>query len=148
MSAPDDQNTAGRDIVLADLDAAPPSLAPEMGPVSPKDYSTLLERFTAVSDENVNLKAEISTLTGRVRTAEILDALIKPYASKAFWFMCAYCAFVGALLLASGGKWFGFGLPEEVLKIMVGSTAVTVIGLVGMVLTGIFVGARKGSAQP
>ena len=50
---------------------------------------------------------------------------------------------VAVFLLLSGSETVGFHLEKEVLSLMVGSTAVTVIGLVGMVLTGIFVGARK-----
>lgn len=38
-------------------------------------------------------------------------------------------------------------LDPEVLKFLVGSTAATVLGLVGMVLTGIFVGARRHSGN-
>jgi hypothetical protein len=56
--------------------------------------------------------------------------------------MCLYSAGVAFLLLLSGGNVNGFYLEKDVLVLLVGSTAVTVIGLVGMVLTGIFVGAR------
>lgn len=47
------------------------------------------------------------------------------------------------MLLMHGCQFSGFKLPDDVLKFLVGSTATTVIGLVGMVLTGIFVGARR-----
>jgi hypothetical protein len=57
--------------------------------------------------------------------------------------MCCYSGIVALLLIASGWNIFGFDLPAAVLVALAGSTAVTVIGLVGMVLTGIFVGARK-----
>ena len=53
--------------------------------------------------------------------------------------MCSYCAYVGTILVA---QLAGYKLPDAVLEVLVGSTAVTVIGLVGMVLTGIVVGAR------
>lgn len=72
----------------------------------------------------------------------MLDELIKPYATRAFIFMCAYCAFVAATLVFHGFRWC-FALPESVLQLLVGSTAVTVIGLVGMVLTGVFIGAGR-----
>ena len=58
--------------------------------------------------------------------------------------MCIYCGAVALILIASGWKIGGFDLPPAVLTVLTGTTAVTVIGLVGMVLTGIFVGARKG----
>lgn len=133
------------DVSLSDIDTAPTGLVP-LGPVSPEAYEILIGKFTVVSDENFGLKSEIEILTKRVRTAEILDSLIKPYAEKAFAFMCAYCTFVGLILVLSGCSNSGFTQPPEVLSLMVGSTAVTVIGLVGMVLTGIFIGARKSGS--
>ena len=134
-----------RAVSLEDLDAAPVNLAANRA-APPADYDELNKRFTQVSNDNFDLKQEIEALKTRVRTSEILDALIAPYASRAFVFMCAYCAFVGVLLLLSGWQVWGFKQPEAVLSLMVGSTAVTVIGLVGMVLTGIFVGARKSGS--
>ncbi|MGY8660935.1 hypothetical protein Q3C01_01035 [Bradyrhizobium sp. UFLA05-109] len=76
-------------------------------------------------------------------THEILDSLLRPYANRSFIFMCGYCSIVALLIIACGFKLGGFELPGSVLEVLAGSTAVTVIGLVGMVLTGIFVGARK-----
>jgi hypothetical protein len=57
--------------------------------------------------------------------------------------MFCYSAAVGVILLMNSFGCFVNVLDAEVLKFLVGSTAVTVIGLVGMVLTGIFIGARK-----
>lgn len=132
---------------LSDIEGAPISLGSLAAPasVTGETYEAFIAKFTVVSNENFELKTEIDTLKKRVRTAEILDSLIKPYADKAFIFMCSYCAFVAAVIIISGWKLGGFAQPEKVLGLMVGSTAVTVIGLVGMVLTGIFVGARKGN---
>ncbi len=68
---------------------------------------------------------------------------MKPSATKAFSYMFFYSGAVGVILLMNGFGCFKTPLEPEVLKFLVGSTAATVIGLVGMVLTGIFVGARK-----
>ena len=57
--------------------------------------------------------------------------------------MCVYCGFAGIVLLLSGFQLLGFSIPEGVQQLLIGTTATTVIGLVGMVLTGVFVGARK-----
>ncbi len=57
--------------------------------------------------------------------------------------MCVYCGGVWLMLMLRGFEDLGFRLPDSVLQLLVGSTAVTVIGLVGMVLTGVFVGARS-----
>jgi hypothetical protein len=96
-----------------------------------------------VSAEKEALAEKLDQTEKRVRTVEILDELLEPMATKAFWFMCAYCAAVGALVAFHGFGFCEFALPESVLQFLVGSTATTVIGLVGMVLTGIFLGARK-----
>lgn len=129
-------------VSLQDLDRAPVNLPVSSAPVSQADYDDLRAKFTQVSNEKIGLLAEVDELNKRVRTAEILDALIQPYASRAFNFMCLYSAGVAFLLLLSGGNVNGFYLEKDVLVLLVGSTAVTVIGLDGMVLTGIFVGAR------
>lgn len=57
--------------------------------------------------------------------------------------MCSYCGVVALALFMSGFNCFPRPISDEVMKVLVGSTAVTVIGLVGMVLTGVFAGARK-----
>lgn len=102
--------------------------------------------FRKVTFERDQIAEELAEARKKLRTAEILDELIEPYASKAYRFMCVYCALVWLMLIMHGFQTellAPFSLPDSVLNFLVGSTAVTVIGLVGMVLTGIFVGARK-----
>lgn len=108
--------------------------------VTEDDYRRALARMGAEKDE---LQAELEKTQKRVRTIQILDDLIEPMANKAFVFMCAYAGIVALLLTLHGFTEVAFELPDTVLEFLVGSTAVTVIGLVGMVLTGIFVGARR-----
>jgi hypothetical protein len=127
---------------VEDIDRSP--LQVEVG--GPIDFKKLYEQiqaeFAAISEEKYDLIIQVDTLKAKLKTKDILDNLIEPYAKKAYNFMCAYSAMVGAILVLHGFKIFGFTLPDAVLSFLVGSTAVTVIGLVGMVLTGIFVGAR------
>ncbi|MEL7463347.1 MAG: hypothetical protein AAFN79_04735 [Pseudomonadota bacterium] len=138
---PDEQNKP-EPITLDDLDKSAQTVKP-----SPSDVQVRLQDMTAafsrVTEENADLKQEIDTLKKKVRTTEILDELMKPSATKAFYYMFAYSGSVGIILLMNGFGCFANPLAPEVLKFLVGSTAATVIGLVGMVLTGIFVGARK-----
>ncbi len=132
-------------IVVADIDRAPdniPAQAPQR-PHTHQEYADLLQKFRDLSNENTRLEEEILQLRRINKTSEILDALIKPFADKAYKFMCAYCGFVGIVLLLEGFFENVFDLPDSAIDFLVGSTAVTVIGLVGMVLTGVFVGARK-----
>jgi hypothetical protein len=127
---------------LDDIENAPDDAAFAAGDthVSLEDYQKALARL---GDEKDGLQAELEKTQKRVRTIEILDQLIEPMANKAFWFMCAYAGIVALLLILHGFTGIPFLLPGSVLEFLVGSTAVTVIGLVGMVLTGIFVGARN-----
>lgn len=129
-------------ITVDDIDSAPDDTTSGEGdtPVSVEDYQRAL---ASVGEEKDALKAELEQTKKRVRTIEILDKLIEPYAKRAFIFMCVYCGVVAALLVLHGFTGIPFTLPESALQFLVGSTATTVIGLVGMVLTGIFVGARR-----
>ena len=137
---PDENNLPA--ITVDDIDSAP-----ETAVVTQSDTQVsaeaLRDAFVRLSEENSSLKEELDKTKKRVRTIEILDELIEPMAWAAFMFMCAYCGVVGLLVTFHGFKLAGFALPESVLQFLVGSTATTVIGLVGMVLTGIFVGARS-----
>ncbi len=99
--------------------------------------------FHKISDENFSLKEKNSHLRHQLSTKKEFDKLIWPSARNAFCFMCVYAFGVALLLILQGFQLGGFCLPENVLVFLVGSTAATVIGLVGMVLTGVFIGARK-----
>lgn len=99
--------------------------------------------FSRVTEDNARLKQELDEAQRKAKTAEILDSLIEPYAKKAFFFMSAYSGTIGLMVFMNAFGCFRRPISDDVLQILVGSTAVTVIGLVGMVLTGIFIGARK-----
>lgn len=129
-------------ITVDDIDSAPAKLP--VGKIDYEDsYRTLMGRFTPLSEENFKLLEENAVLKRTNATHEILNKLIEPLANRAFTFMCCYSGGVLGLLLLSGSHFKDFLLPDQVQSFLVGSTAVTVIGLVGMVLTGVFVGARK-----
>lgn len=131
-------------ISVDDIDRAPSSLPTQSDSALPKhDVDALRANFDRVSTEKFQLLDEINKLKQSNKTSEVLNDLVEPYANRAFIFMCCYCGIVALLLIASGWKIGGFELPSGVLEVLTGSTAVTVFGLVGMVLTGIFVGARK-----
>ena len=111
------------------------------------NQETWEDRFRELSQRYDTLKAEYDRLKASNNTISILNDLMKPSANKAFWYMFAYLGFVGLVLIMNGFGCFKVGLDTEVLKFLVGSTAATVLGLVGMVLTGIFVGARRHSGS-
>jgi len=130
------------DITLDDLDKSASTVKPTQSDV-PVRFDELNAAFIRVTEENSSLKEENERLKSTAETVAILNDLMKPSATKAFRYMFVYSASVGAILLLNGFGCFVNPLEPEVLKFLVGSTAATVIGLVGMVLTGIFVGARK-----
>lgn len=130
---------------LDDLDRAPASL-PEQMPVDYKgELETLRTRFNEVTADKDRLQQEFDDLRRGTSTIRELDKLIAPSANKAFTYMSLYSLGAFILLLLDGSSFKGFNLDESVLDFLVGSTAATVLGLVGMVLTGIFVGARKAT---
>lgn len=128
---------------LQDLDRAPESL-PSIAPVDYEaQFKQLQERFNEVVVEKERLQGEFDDLKRGSTTIAELDKLIGPSAKKAFNYMSFYSVGAFYLLVMDGSHYGSFNLDESVLDFLVGSTAVTVLGLVGMVLTGIFVGARR-----
>lgn len=134
-------------VTLRDIDCAPVDAPPTDETFSRENFDKLLgelkqlrDTFSEVTNDKEELQDKFDQLKNRKTSNEILDELIRPYALATFIFMCAYCGFVALTIICA---LFGDRLPDSVLKVLVGSTAVTVIGLVGMVLTGIFVGARR-----
>lgn len=131
-----------------DIDHAPADVPSERPSF---DFDKFLDDFAVVADENFKLREENAKLNAalseELSTARILNKLMEPSANKAFRFMYSYAGFVGLVVIFSGFRIRDFSMEPGVLGILVGSTAITVIGLVGMVLTGIFVGARKAAAK-
>lgn len=108
----------------------------------------LLAMLVRVSTELEEANAELV----RVRTKKTVDdvraQMLEGYSNRVFWFVVIYCLAVGALLLLSGFKRFsGFELADTILGITAGSTAISVIGLIGMVITGLFGSAPRARAD-
>lgn len=83
-------------------------------------------------------RAEIDTIEQGNRNHEANRDLRTRYAKAVYWYLIGYSVCSFALLLASGFKPLGFSLPDAVLSLVVGSTAVAAIGLVGFVVQGLF----------
>jgi len=128
-------------ISVEDMDNALDHLVPEES--TSEQTRTVFDRLSDVGLENFQIKQTVAELEQKLRTKDILDGLIEPYAGRAFNFMCVYSGFVGSVQLLDSFNISGFEMDPTVQAYLVGSTAVTVIGLVGMVLIGVFVGARK-----
>jgi hypothetical protein len=130
-------NSANNQPNLSDIENAPEVIpaSKEDVPVSIQEYAEKLARTGLELDQ---LRSQVDA-----ERAQAITNLIRPSAEQAFKFMWCYCGGVFALLLLDGFCLFGFNLPESTVDYLVGSTAVTVLGLVGMVLTGVFLGTKK-----
>lgn len=83
-------------------------------------------------------RAETQTILESNRDLRVNRKLRWKYAKWVFCYLIWYSAAVLALLVLSGFGLFGFTLPDNVLGFLVGSTAVSAIGLVLAVTTGLF----------
>lgn len=83
-------------------------------------------------------KAETQTIVETNLDRRVNRKLRWKYAKWVFFYLVWYSIAVLVLLIASGFGWCGFSLAGSVLEFLVGSTAVSAIGLVLAVTTGLF----------
>jgi hypothetical protein len=126
-------------------------------PTPPDRPLVTLEKLASASDSAVvsksiddNDKRETAALDVREKEAKVssleqdgLDksanrSLREKYASQVYDYLKFYSGAVFLLILASGFRFQGFTLPDSTLLALVGSTATASIGLVGIVVTGLF----------
>lgn len=69
--------------------------------------------------------------------------LRETYASKVFRFLCSYSTVVFVILLFQGFGIWEFDLDRYVLLALVGSTAISVVGVVGFVVRGLFPSVKR-----
>lgn len=124
---------------LSDIDKAPETLPIALAPAQPPaEFAELQSRFTELADENFDLRNENNALKGRLDSKTEIDRLLRPMATRTFIFLCCYCLGALGVILLQGFHWHGFNLDASVLQVLIGSTAVSAIGLVGLVIKGMF----------
>ena len=74
----------------------------------------------------------------RIKNVKADRKMRKTYAARILLYLEVYSAVVGLMVIAAGYRIFGFALPTDILAILVGSTAVAAIGLVGFIARGLF----------
>ena len=79
-------------ITVDDIDQAPTSLETVGATVESSRYFSLLNKFSTVTVEKDKLELQVASLENKLKTNEILNSLIEPYAHKAFVYMCVYSA--------------------------------------------------------
>jgi len=137
---------------LADTPEGPDNLVPldaiGQAPIRPPDaldynleasafYSDLVARLQV---ENADLRARVEKAEGQLTTEQVRARMMEPWADKVFVFVSIYCGALLVLVLLAGFKVCDFNLSDTVLAVLAGSTAVSVIGLIGIVASGLFGG--------
>lgn len=86
------------------------------------------------------LEAELETEKEKGQFEKIRAGMMEPYAKKVFWFVVVYCLVILALLLLDSIRWINkfFQIETSILVVISGSTAVAVVGLIGLVVSGLF----------
>ena len=107
---------------------------------SKEEYDRVLVEYSRLQSLYEAKCGEFDQLSGSSEAARA--QLIKPYAWAVLQFLCGYGAVVAALLFFQGFKTAGFHLNDTVMGVIVGSTAVSAIGLVLTVVRGLFPVAR------
>lgn len=113
-------------------------IATGVGPVAQKRTKDAKDRQEEAALSQAKARAEIATITESNRDLRVNRRMRHDYAKAVFLYLIAYSVFAGATVVCAGWRLGGFELPTIVLAAIVGSTAVSAIGLVGIVVTGLF----------
>jgi hypothetical protein len=93
-------------------------------------------------------RAEARRLQEANRDTKTNREMREAYANAVFWYLVGYSVFSGIIVLLDGWKVFGFSLPVAALTAIVGSTAASAIGLMAIVVTGLFRSHHQAERQP
>jgi hypothetical protein len=129
---------------VADIDTAPENLpVPVREPPVPAVPDEFQEKFSEVANENFDLKADNKALRDQLDSKKAIEDLLGPTARRAFIFLCCYGFGALLLLLLNGFHVGGFTLSDTILGLIVGSTAVSAIGVFAAVIRGLFQAIKK-----
>jgi hypothetical protein len=90
------------------------------------------------SEDELDKKADARLDGEAVLNSQSTRTLRETFAKRVYWYLVTYTVASFILVVAHGLKAFGFQLDTTVLALIVGSTAVSAIGLVGIVVRGLF----------
>jgi hypothetical protein len=107
--------------------------------------SFLKHQLETKSAELERLKIQNADLQEDVEGKKNDRELRKSYASRLYWYLFFYSIFCAAIVISQGIESCPFKLESEVVITLIGSTAVSVIGLVGLVAKGLFDTAKKSN---
>lgn len=106
---------------------------------SRKSLKKAVAEVAQVQEQSPGDKLEAQSLDAQA----VLDRkssrdLREKYAKHVYLYLIGYSTAAFLLIVAHGFRLFGFNLEMPVLALLVGSTAVSAIGLVGIVVKGLF----------
>jgi hypothetical protein len=89
--------------------------------------------------KGINPNANVGKRRAETAAIRYTGKLRQQYANKVYCYLVCYSLAALILILLSAYKEFTrFNIPDHVLLLIVGSTAVSAIGLVGFVVNGLF----------
>lgn len=123
----------------------------------PEDLKDILEKLARLASQkhepdakDDQEEAAVREAAARAQAAEEAVAgarsrreMREDYAKKIFYYLIGYSIGAFTLLMLNGFQVRGFHISDVPLTAIVGSTAVSAIGLVGFVVNGLFGGAKK-----
>lgn len=126
------------------IDTAP--LVPDTPEASDEEF--YYEMASSLAAELESARAELSALKATKTIDDVRADMLEGYSNRVFWFVAVYCTVVGiALGLAGWRHLTSFEISNTILSIIAGSTAVSVIGLIGMVISGLFGSTSRARAK-
>lgn len=105
---------------------------------SEEELDAAYTQIGELADELAKRSADLDAERARSDVEKVKAKILEPYVNKVFNFVAVYCATVAIFVFMSALGQPGFKLPESILAIIAGSTAVSVIGLIGLVISGLF----------
>lgn len=101
------------------------------------------ELIGELQDQLAEAKADLARMQASNQIEDTKAALMKPLLLLVYYLVAAYCAIILVFAGLQGFGWAGFDLDTTILGILSGSTAVSVIGLIGMLISGVFSGPKS-----
>ena len=99
-------------------------------------------RMNAMQAELDKLRAEVNGMNVTSRGNEIDNQLREKMADMTFSFMIGWCSFVGVVFLVYLACSKGVP-PVEAIIALLGTSTLSIVGLVGFVVSGLFKSAKK-----
>ena len=104
--------------------------------ISAKESKSVEDNLSAEETIDIEFHKD-ELLSERINDIIHYRELRKEYAYKVFMFMCIWCVLTFSILIIKGSL-HKFDLSETVLVTLTGGTTVSVIGLVGFIIQGLF----------